>query len=61
MIFTKLNKNATTGHLLIELSETFLHPVLEKFYLNCKEEGVLTRRDPAINPNQVNFHLVELQ
>ena len=58
MICTKLSKFATPGHLLIEMSEAYLHPVLEKFYLNCKEEGVLTRRDPSIHPQQINFHLV---
>ncbi len=61
MISTKLNKNAVAGNLMIEFSDIPLHPVLEKFYLNCKDEGVLVRRSSFIEENQMNLHLVDLE
>ena len=44
MISTKLSKNAGTSNLLIEFSESELCTAIGKFYYNCKEEGVLTKR-----------------
>ena len=35
--------------------------MIEKFYLNCVEEGVMTRRTSSVESAQLVFYLVELQ
>lgn len=61
MISTKLHKITATNHLLVEVAEGALPSMILKFYENCKEEGVLTRREKGLANNQINLHLAELE
>lgn len=61
MISTRLNKNAVADNLMIEFTGRPMHPVLEKFYLNCKDQGVLVRRSSTVQEVQMNFYLVQIQ
>ena len=61
MISTKLSRNAVAANLMIEFTDKALHPVLEKFYLNCKDQGVLVRRSSTVQDEQMNFYLVQIQ
>lgn len=61
MISTKLHKITATNHLLVEVAEGALPSMILKFYENCKEEGVLTRREKGLANNQINLHLTELE
>jgi len=45
MISTRLRGEGLPKQLLIEFSGTPLPLILDKFYNNCKEEGILLRRD----------------
>ena len=60
MITTKLIKNAQTTSLMVEFSDQSLPLPIERFYYNCNEENVYTRRKPQKSNEIMIYHtLVE--